>query len=66
MTVEKAKITKQIHSSKNYARTYNVEILNSSNPEVQLKNAKPAIKSKPKNSLNEIKEFKFVVALVLK
>ena len=35
--IRKAKIAKQAHAFKNYARTYNFEILNSFYPELQLK-----------------------------
>ena len=39
-----AKITKRSHSFKGYAGSYNVEILNSFNPELQLKDTKSTIK----------------------
>ena len=39
------KIAKQEHAFRGYASTYNVEILNSFNPEVQLKDTASAIKS---------------------
>ena len=39
-------ITKREHAFKGYASTYNVEILNSLNPEMQLKDTESAIKSK--------------------
>ena len=39
------KITKQEHAFRGYASTYNVEILNSFNPELQLKDTASAIKS---------------------
>ena len=43
----------------------NLEILNSFNPELQLKNTESAIKNKLKNLLNELKSLKFVITLVL-
>ena len=49
----------------NYPYTYNVEILNSFNPELQLKNTEFTIKNKLKNLLNELRGFKFVKILVL-
>ena len=58
------KITKQEHASKGYASTYNVEILNSFNPELQLKDTESTIKSKLIQLLTQLKGFKFVKALV--
>ena len=40
------KITKREHAFKGYASTYNVEILNSFNPKLQLRDTESAIKSK--------------------
>ena len=40
------KITKQALAFKSYASTYNVEILNSFNPELQFTDAESPIKSK--------------------
>ena len=37
---------KREHASKGYASTYNIEILNSFNPELQLKDTEIAIKNK--------------------
>ena len=39
------KITKQVHAFKGYASSYNVEILNSLNPELQLKDTESVIRS---------------------
>ena len=39
-------ITKRAHALKGFASTYNVDILNSFNPELQLKDTESAIKSK--------------------
>ena len=38
------KITKEQHAFKGYGSTYNVEILNSFNPELQLKDTESAVK----------------------
>ena len=40
---------KRKNDFKGFASTYNVEILNFFNPELQLKDTEPAIKNKPKN-----------------
>ena len=45
-----------------YASSYNVEILNSFNPELQLKDTKSAIRNKLIDLLFELKSFKFVIA----
>ena len=45
---QKQKITKRKHFFKNPAHTYIVKILNSFNPELQLKNTEIAIKNKLK------------------
>lgn len=63
---KKLKRQKQPHVFKNYACTYNLEILKFFNPELQLKSTKSTIKNKLKNSLNEIKGFKIVITLALK
>ena len=42
------KPTKPVHSFQNYAYIYKVEILNSFNPELQLKNTESVIKNKLK------------------
>ena len=62
---KKAKITKRAHAFKNYAHAYDVEILNFFNPELELEN-KSGIKNKVKNSLNELRRFKFIITLVVK
>ena len=54
-----AKITKQSHAYKGYARFYNVEISNSFNPELQLKVTENAIKIEITNWFSELKDFKF-------
>ena len=42
------KLTKREHTSKGFPNTYNVKILNSFNPELQLKDTESAIKNKLK------------------
>ena len=42
------KTTKRAHAFKDYGKSYNVEILNSFNPELQLKDTESAIKTKLK------------------
>ena len=59
------KITKQAHAFKCYANSYNVEILNSFNPELPLKDTESPIKSKLPELLIQLKGFKFVTTLVL-
>ena len=65
MNKKKTKITKPEHAFKGYANTYNVEILNSFNPELQLKDTESTIKSKLIDLLSELKCFNFVTTLVL-
>ena len=48
-----------------YASTYNVEILNSFNPKLQLKDAESVIKRKLIELLTQLKGFKFVTTLAL-
>ena len=59
------KITKQTHSFKDYAGSYNVETLNSLNHELQLNDADSAIKKKLIKALPELGGFKFVATLVI-
>ena len=63
MDEKKVKITKQSHACKGYASTYSVRILNSFNPELQLKDTESAIKNKL--ILSELRSFKFAKTLVL-
>ena len=46
MNEKNVQITKQEHAFKGYTSTYNLEFLNSANPELQLKDAESVIKSK--------------------
>ena len=62
---KKVKKAKLAHAFNNYAHTYNVETLNSFNPELHLKKTESAIKNKLKKLLNEMKGIKFVITLVL-
>ena len=41
---KKAKIIKKSHAYKGYASTYNIEIMNSFNPELQLKDTESGVK----------------------
>ena len=59
------KIIKRAHAFKGYENSYNVEILNSSNPVLQIKVTEPKIKNKFKKWLTESRRFKFVATLVL-
>ena len=64
MNKKDVKITKQSHAFKSYASSYNVEILNFVNPELQLDDTKSAIINKLLELLSELKDFKFVTRLV--
>ena len=59
------KITKRKDAFKGFTSTYNVEILNSFNPELQLKDTEPAIKSKLIELLTQLKSFKLVKTLFI-
>ena len=59
------KITKRAYAFKGFASSHNVEILNSFNPELQLKDIESSIKSKLIGLLPELKGFTFVKILVL-
>ena len=65
MNKKNTKITKQEQAFKGYTSTYNVEILNSFNPELQGKDIKSVIKSKLTELLTLLGGFKFVTILVL-
>ena len=53
MNIKKEKNSKQSHAFKGYVYTYNVEILNSFSPELQLKNTESGIENKLKIVLAE-------------
>ena len=59
------KIAKWEHAFEGYASTYNVEILNFFNSELQLKDTESAIKSKLIELLTQLKGLKFVKTLFL-
>ena len=59
------KITKKSHAFKNYASSYEVEILNSFNSELQLKDNESAIKQKLKKLLTKLRGFNLVTKLIL-
>ena len=58
-------MSKRAHAFKGYASTYNVKILNSFNPEIQLKDTESEIKNKLKKILSKLSGFNFVTTLVL-
>ena len=57
------KTAKREHAFEGYASTYNVEILNSFNPELNLKDTESAIKITLINLLTQLKVLKFVTTL---
>ena len=59
------KITKEAHAFKGFASSYNVETVNSFNPEPQLKDTESATKSKLLDLLTQLKGFKFMTTLAL-
>ena len=61
MNEKNVKTTNQAHLFKGYASTCNIEILNSFDPELQLKDTESAIESK----LTELRGFRFVTTLFL-
>ena len=65
MNEKNVHITKREHVFKGYKSTYNVEILNFFNPELQLKDTESAIKSKLIELLTQLKCFKFVTTIDL-
>ena len=65
MGQKNAKIIKRANAFKGYASSYNVEILNSFNLELQLKDTESSIKNKLIDLLTELKVFRIVSTLVL-
>ena len=59
------KTKKQAHAFKGYASFYKFQMLNSFNPEIQLKDTKSAIKNKVKKLFSQLRVFTFVTTLVL-
>ena len=58
------KIIKRSHAFNGYASSYNVEIMNSVNPELQFNDTESATINKLLILLSELKDFKFVARLV--
>ena len=58
------KTTKRVHDFKGYISSYNAEIVNPFNPELQCKDTQSEIKIKLKKLLSELRWFKFVTTLV--
>ena len=65
MNEKTVKIKKRADAFKDYAGTYNVEILDSFNPKQQPNDTESAIKSKLIELLSELRGFRFVTTLVL-
>ena len=64
MNEKTVKIKKQSHSFKGYASSYNVGVLNSFNPELQIKGTESATKNKLKDLFSELKDLNFVTTLL--
>ena len=62
--IKKTKTMKRSLAETGYASIYNAEILNSFNPELQLKDTESGIRNKLKDLLAELKGFKFVTTMV--
>ena len=58
------KIIKWSHAFNGYASSYNLEIMNSVNPELQFNDTESATINKLLELLSELKDFKFVARLV--
>ena len=65
LTEKNVKIKKWAHAFKGLSSSYNAEILDSFDPELQLKDTESAIKNKLIDLLTQLKGFKFVKTLVL-
>ena len=61
---KKLKSSKRAHIFKGFASSYNVDILNYSNPEIQLEDTESAFKKKLINLLTHWKGFKFATTIV--
>ena len=64
-TKQNVKITTRADAFNGYASCCNVDILNSFNPELKLKDTKSTIENKLKDSLTKLRQFKFATTLVL-
>ena len=62
---KKCKNNKTGHSFKGFASTFNIEILNSFNPEPQPKDIESSVKVKLKELLTQLKGFKLLKKLAL-
>ena len=63
MSKKDVKLTKREHAFKDYASTYNVDILNLFNSDLQLKDIETAITSVLIELLTQLKRFQFVTTL---
>ena len=66
MNEKNVKITKRVHGFKGHTSFHHVEILNSFDPKLQLKDTESEIKNKLINLLTQLKGFKLVTTLVFK
>ena len=58
-------MTKGFHAYKGYVSIYNIEILNSFNPRLRLKDFESTIRGKQKDLLTELKGFEYVATVIL-
>ena len=65
MKEKNLEITKWVHAFKGYASSYNVELLNLFNPDLQLKDTESSIKNNLKRLLSKLRGFTFVTTLIL-
>ena len=65
MNEKNAKITKRSHPYKGYASSYNVDILNSFNSELQRKDTESAVRNKLIDLLSDLRRFKYVTTLFI-
>ena len=65
MNENNVKIRKQAHAFKGFGSSYNVEILNSFNPELQFKDTEFSVKIKQKKLLTELRGSELVTTLFL-
>ena len=65
MNEKNAKITKRSHPYKGYASSYNIDILNSFNSELQRKDTESAVRNKLIDLLSDLRRFKYVTTLFI-
>ena len=65
MNEKNAKITKRSHPYKGYASSYNIDILNSFNSELQPKDTESAVRNKLIDLLSDLRRFKYVTTLFI-